>query len=506
MDSKRSSKLLASTAAKSFLSFALMVSLSPFAALGGKAFADDSALKDAGGGADVSALPAEDKALDDITASDEEDSAFYEEEEAAENQGGSDLNTSKEGWDGSTEAEVQVENSFRFKDGVPINATEATDGMQSRSMTPRAGSTGYMTFGYGPCSGADAGRGIDVSSWQGNIDWGKVKLDGVGFAIIRCASGKSMDSQFKANVEGCINVGMKFGVYYYSYATDPSQGTKDAERVISQLKNNGVSAGKLAFPIYYDLEDASVRGMSSADKAGLAWNFEVTLRNAGYSKIGIYSNMDWWCNQLTDPYFKSANLYRWVAQYNYTGLGYHQNNIYANHPFSDFRARGDVWQFSSSGRVVGISGDVDLNYSYHNMISSTDPGAMFRLYNPNSGEHFYTASTLEGNHLINVGWRYEGISWIAPSSSNSPVFRMYNPNAGDHHYTTSSMERDSLVRSGWRYEGIGWYSDDAQTTPLHRLYNPNARAGAHHYTTSAFERDALVRSGWRAEGIGWHGL
>lgn len=500
MNSKHGSKFSVSVAAKAFLSFALMISLFPVAVLGDRAFADDSTLEDVGEAVDVSSLPVEDKSFD-------ADEGLFSEEGEEE----PDSLTPPEGYTvedsptEATEAEVQVENSFRFKDGVPVNAAEVTDDMKSRAVTPRAGANGYISFGYGPCPGGDAGRGIDVSSWQGSIDWSKVKLDGVTFAIIRCASGLSMDSRFLANVQGCRNVGMKFGVYYYSYATSPDQGTVDAQRVISQLRAAGISSGDLSFPIYYDLEDEAVRGMSSADKAGLAWNFVVALRNAGYSKIGIYSNMDWWCNQLTDPYFKSADLFRWVAQYNYTGLGYHQNNIYNGHPFGDFRARGDVWQFSSSGSISGISGNVDLNYSYYNMISASDPGAMFRLYNPNSGEHFYTASTLEGNHLINVGWRYEGVSWISPSSSSSPVFRMYNPNAGDHHYTTSSVERDSLVRSGWRYEGIGWYSDDAQTTPLHRLYNPNARAGAHHYTTSAFERDALVRSGWRAEGIGWYG-
>lgn len=137
--------------------------------------------------------------------------------------------------------------------------------------------------------------------------------------------------------------------------------------------------------------------------------------------------------------------------------------------------------------------------------ASTSTTAMYRLYNPNSGEHFYTASTYEATSLVNVGWRYEGVGWMAPKSSNSPVYRLYNPNAGDHHYTTSAYERDSLVRAGWRYEQIGWYSDDAKTVPLYRQYNPNARAGAHNFTASAYERDNLIGAGWRDEGIGWYG-
>ena len=132
--------------------------------------------------------------------------------------------------------------------------------------------------------------------------------------------------------------------------------------------------------------------------------------------------------------------------------------------------------------------------------------AMYRLYNPNSGEHFYTGSAAEANATSAAGWTYEGEGWTAPTKSNSPVFRLYNANAGDHHYTLSAFERDSLVAIGWNYEGIGWYSDDSKTVPLYRQYNPNAVAGAHNYTTSKAENDMLVGVGWQAEGIGWYGL
>ena len=128
---------------------------------------------------------------------------------------------------------------------------------------------------------------------------------------------------------------------------------------------------------------------------------------------------------------------------------------------------------------------------------------MYRLYNPNSGEHFYTAKSPERDSLVSVGWNYEGVGWTAPSSGD-PVYRLYNPNAGDHHYTTSAGERDSLVTVGWNYEGVGWYSGGSK--PLWRQYNPNAVAGAHNYTTSKDENDYLVSVGWRPEGIGWYGL
>ena len=131
---------------------------------------------------------------------------------------------------------------------------------------------------------------------------------------------------------------------------------------------------------------------------------------------------------------------------------------------------------------------------------------MFRLYNPNSGEHFYTASTVERDHLTDVGWSYEGTGWVAPVTSDTPVYRLYNANAGDHHYTTSVVERDHLVSVGWNDEGVGWYSDDAKAVPLYRQYNPNAVAGSHNYTTSGAERDNLVSVGWSDEGIAWYGV
>lgn len=130
---------------------------------------------------------------------------------------------------------------------------------------------------------------------------------------------------------------------------------------------------------------------------------------------------------------------------------------------------------------------------------------MYRLYNPNSGEHFYTSSVGERDHLISLGWNDEGIGWIAPVTSNTPVYRLYNQYGGEHHYTTSLSERNHLINLGWNDEGIGWYSDDQHRIPLYRQYNPNAFANNHNYTTSLSENNWLVSLGWRAEGIGWYG-
>lgn len=142
---------------------------------------------------------------------------------------------------------------------------------------------------------------------------------------------------------------------------------------------------------------------------------------------------------------------------------------------------------------------------YENATWTDDFCVMYRLYNPNSGEHFYTMNAAEKESLVVYGWNYEGRAWVAPRSGNA-VYRMYNPVAGDHHYTTNYAEVEYLKSVGWNYEGIGWYSDTNERSPLYRLYNPNAVTGAHHFTTNAAERDSLVSAGWKYEGIAWYGL
>ena len=135
--------------------------------------------------------------------------------------------------------------------------------------------------------------------------------------------------------------------------------------------------------------------------------------------------------------------------------------------------------------------------------------SMYRLYNPNSGEHFYTANAGEKNHLANIGWIYEGIGWNAPKTSDYPVYRLYNGNGGEHHYTMNKTEKDMLVRAGWKYEGIGWYSadpKDSNSIPLLREYNPNAFANNHNYTTSKPEHNWLISLGWKDEGKAWYAL
>lgn len=144
--------------------------------------------------------------------------------------------------------------------------------------------------------------------------------------------------------------------------------------------------------------------------------------------------------------------------------------------------------------------------------SSAQASAMdlYRLYNPNSGEHFYTQDRNEKDYLVKASWKYEGIGWTSPAKGGSsiPVYRLYNPNAGDHHYTKDSHESEVLQSLGWKYEGIGWYSlPEGKGVPVYRQYNPNAKkAGAHNYTKDKAENDYLASIGWKAEGVAWRAV
>lgn len=130
---------------------------------------------------------------------------------------------------------------------------------------------------------------------------------------------------------------------------------------------------------------------------------------------------------------------------------------------------------------------------------------IFRLYNPNAGQHHYTGVVYEAQSVQNAGWSYEGVAWVSPASGAN-VYRLYNKNSGEHFYTASSYEKDSLVKVGWCFENISWHSGG--NVPVYRLFNPKAKGNeeSHHYTLNTYERDNLIKNGWKADGTVWYAL
>ena len=131
--------------------------------------------------------------------------------------------------------------------------------------------------------------------------------------------------------------------------------------------------------------------------------------------------------------------------------------------------------------------------------------SMYRMYNPNSGEHFYTGSMEERKVLEAAGWKYEGVCFTFPATTGKPVYRLYDKdNTMEHLYTMDEAEKDMLLAQGWVLEGVAFNSGREDEVPQYRLHNPNATIGAYHFTASREEKDALIAAGWEYQGIGFY--
>lgn len=130
---------------------------------------------------------------------------------------------------------------------------------------------------------------------------------------------------------------------------------------------------------------------------------------------------------------------------------------------------------------------------------TNDGGDVFRVYNKETGEHFY-AFKAEADALAKNGWRNEGVAFVAPMGGVKPVYRMYRP-GGKHLFTASFAEASALEGSGWEYEGVPFFGKYSGK-PVYRLYNKDS--GDHLLTTSAGERESVVAGGWADEGIAFY--
>jgi len=132
---------------------------------------------------------------------------------------------------------------------------------------------------------------------------------------------------------------------------------------------------------------------------------------------------------------------------------------------------------------------------------------VYRLYNPNSGEHFLSVNKAEISNLVTAGWTKEGIVFYSPLSSANPIYRLYNSNTGNHIFVASATEKNNLANSGWSFEGIAFYAADnsmsCTSDIVYGEYNPNSAIGAYNYTSSYAEHYGLINSGWVSRGDLW---
>lgn len=247
-------------------------------------------------------------------------------------------------------------------------------------------------------------KGIDVSMWQKDIDWQKVKNDSIDFAIIRTGFGRNEcnqeDPYFKKNIQGAKNAGLKVGVYHYSYAQSAEDAVKEADFCLSILNGE-----KLDLPIYFDIEDDSISNKNDNEtRTQMCIDFCSRIEQAGYW-AGVYANKNWFDNYLN--YDKLKMRYTlWLAHYD------------IDKPSLEC----DVWQYSSSGKVDGIEGNVDMNYMYRNLFEEIE-NSKSNVKTYSSDDTFDTYTVAAGDTLSGIAMKY-GTSYAYLANINS----ISNPN------------------------------------------------------------------------------
>lgn len=196
-------------------------------------------------------------------------------------------------------------------------------------------------------------KGIDVSEFQGSINWNKVKADGIEFAILRVGFGMDITSQddkyIERNIEECERIGMPYGVYLFSYANSVEKAKSEAEHTLRLIKGHTLTMG-----VWYDIEDNKTSGSVSKETlTNIINTYCNTIKNSGYD-VGIYASLNWLNNKIEASVQKQYPV--WVAQY-YKECQYEGEYV--------------IWQYASDGKVDGISGNCDMNYFYGELEENT---------------------------------------------------------------------------------------------------------------------------------------
>lgn len=306
---------------------------------------------------------------------------------------------------------------------------------------------------------APLAKGIDVAKYQGAINWSAVKSAGYDFAFVKIGSAKSgLDPYFAANMTGANAAGMKVGAYVYSYSTTVEGAITEALFAIAALEPYTVS-----YPVVFDLEDSVHKNMSPDELAALTVAFCTTVQSAGYYPM-VYSSKNWMVGKIAATPFD-----KWIAQY----------NTVCEYPNPAF------WQFTSSGTVPGIAGNVDLNYQFKdfsNLIVANGfvDRAGNRYYYKNyrmqygfvedNGRRYFMNA--DGT-LYRLGWLGDGISMFYMDTKDGHMLTDLVEIGGKKYYFAADglMQRGMIPLDGKIYlfgiDGAmqyGFYADPAAGT------------------------------------------
>lgn len=195
-------------------------------------------------------------------------------------------------------------------------------------------------------------KAIDISCWQQNVDFNKVRSSGITAVLIRAGYGRETsqkDSEFETHYRGAKAAGLKVGAYWYSYASNASEAVLEAKACLSCIKGKSFD-----LPVYLDMEEASQARLGRSVLTDMAAEFCDAVRAGGY-RAGVYANLNWFNNYLDYSELRRKNSI-WLAQWS------------GSHSLSC-----DIWQYSSEGDVPGISGDVDMDVIENDSIIGGDP-------------------------------------------------------------------------------------------------------------------------------------
>lgn len=233
--------------------------------------------------------------------------------------------------------EIDGKSYFFDKDGNKITGEQVIQGAK------------YNFASDGSLVASSGTMGIDVSKWNGNINWKAVKNSGVSYVIIRCGyRGSSTgamieDPKFKSNIQGATNAGLKVGIYFFTQAVNEVEAVEEASMTISLIKNYRIS-----YPVFLDVEGSGGRadGLDAGTRTNIIKAYCQTIRNSGYT-AGVYANKTWLTQKMNAGALSAYKI--WLAQYNTTPT---------------YGGKIDLWQYTSKGNVGGISGHTDMNLSY----------------------------------------------------------------------------------------------------------------------------------------------
>lgn len=274
-------------------------------------------------------------------------------------------------------------------------------------------------------------RGIDISKWQGNINFSKVKSS-IDFVIIRIGYGQyesQKDPKFEANYEGFTNQNVPVGVYLYSYAKSVNDAKKEADVVIKWLNGR-----KLNLPVYYDIEDKSQQNLGKKTLTNMCEAFCAKIEKAGYW-AGIYANKYFFTTYL--DYKKLQEKYTiWVAQYNSTNT---------------YKGKYDMWQYTSSGKISGINGNVDMNYLYRNIFQNASG-------NPNNIIDLPDVSGYNGSSIV------DALKSVGFDSSFSSRENLYKKLGFSDKYKGTSLQNTKLLNALKESETSTYYLSNYKGT------------------------------------------